>query len=133
MNVSSCSLLKNQVQIYGPLILYRGFSKSIGKILVGNSLIWSSNDFFKDLLSEKTILSLHVQILLASFASSVLTTVACQPFDFMKTRHMYGLCSKLQGWNPLYYYKGFSLNLMRNVPNFVITMGSIEYLRQISI
>jgi len=51
------------------------------------------------------------------------------PVDYLKTRHMAGL-NLYSGWNPLIYYRGLSINLMRIVPHFMITMGVIEWMKE---
>jgi hypothetical protein len=119
-----------EVKIHGPRVFYRGYSKTLGKILVGNSIIWPCNDFCKEILMQNTTLqSANHIVLLSSFTSAVITTVCCQPFDYLKIRHIYGL-NWFQGWNPFLYYKGMSLNLLRNCPHFVITMYLIEVLKK---
>jgi len=51
------------------------------------------------------------------------------PVDYLKTRHMAGL-KLYDGWDPRVYYRGLSINLLRIVPHFVVTMVVIEKLKE---
>ncbi len=108
-----------ELKKYGIGLFYRGYSKSLSKILVASSLFYPVYDY-----AYQT----YRNAFYASFISAVVSTTIMHPIDYLKTRHIYGL-SLYQGWNPLSYYKGFSVNLARIVPNFIIIMVSIDYLK----
>ena len=105
---------------FGFSLLYRGYSKSFGKMIVSSSLFFPLYDFFY-IRSNNPLLS--------SFGSAVASTLIMHPLDYLKTRHIYGL-SLYENCNPLSYYKGITLNLFRVVPHFMILMTSIEFLNK---
>jgi hypothetical protein len=104
----------------GISVLYRGYSKSFLKVSVSSSLFFPVFDF----VNEKS----H-NALFASFCASVIGTTFLQPLDYLKIRHIYGT-SLYSSWNPLTYYRGFSLNLLRIVPHFMITMTIIDFMKK---
>jgi hypothetical protein len=109
--------VSNDFNTIGPRVLYRGYSKSFSKVVVGSALFFPLTDFFRDTFNS---------IILSSFMSSIISTTIMHPIDYLKTRHIKGL-PLYNGLNPLPYYKGLSLNLMRIVPHFTITMSLIDY------
>lgn len=98
-------------------LLYRGFSKSLAKSTVGCSTFFP----IFETLKERYGCSSHI----AGLGSAFISTTILQPFDYMKTRHIYGL-SFYNGINPFNYFKGLSLNLMRVVPHFTIMMTTMD-------
>lgn len=100
------------------LKLYRGYSKTFSKVLCSSGFFFPLYDYFKHTTNNTFI---------ASILSSITSTLLMHPIDYLKTRHIYGQ-SLFSGWNPISYYKGLSLNLMRIVPHFTIVMSSINYL-----
>jgi hypothetical protein len=118
-------VIKVHLQMHTPLninnisIFYRGYSKSLFKSSVGTSCFFPLYDIFNEKLQNNTLSALY---------SSILSTIILQPIDYMKTRQIYGLHI---GYNPIFYYKGLSLNLLRIVPHFMITIMVIEYLKNI--
>lgn len=99
-------------------IVYRGYSKTFFKVILSSALFFPIYDTIREYTNDS---------ILASFASAVISTSIMHPIDYLKTRHIYGL-SLYNGLNPLTYYKGLSLNLMRIVPHFIITMSIIDIL-----
>ena len=102
----------------GLSLLGRGYSKSLAKVSVSSSCFFPIYDSLRDRYDPIT----------ASFSSAVITTTLMQPIDYMKIRHIYGL-KYFNGYNPLLYFKGLNLNLMRVVPHFIITMNVIEMMK----
>ena len=75
---------------------------------------------------------LHTNNFAASFCTAIVATTIIHPFDYMKTRQACG--EKIfHGYNPLFYYKGLSLNLSRVVPHFTIMMVVTGYLEKLFI
>jgi hypothetical protein len=101
----------------GPFLLYRGYSKTFAKIAISSSMFFPIYDNVKERVDNHII---------ASMTSGVISATIMHPVDYLKTRHMAGL-PLYQGFNPLIYYKGLTLNLMRIVPHFMITMSIIEF------
>ena len=101
-------------------ILYRGYSKSLSKVIVGSSLFFPLYDTVKDVVGNPT---------LSGIASSMIATTAIHPLDYLKTRHIAGLPCWL-GWKPSVYFKGLSLNLGRVVPHFTIVVSIVDYLKE---
>jgi hypothetical protein len=114
MNQPFISVLKEK----GVILLYRGYSKSLAKVSISSSCFFPIYDTIKDQ---------HYPPIVASFLSAIISTTLMQPIDYMKVRHIYGL-SYFNGFNPVTYFRGLSLNLLRVVPHFMITMSLIEYL-----
>lgn len=112
--------LMGAIQNQGIKILYRGYSKSIGKIFLGSALYFPLYDYF---ITHQTS-----NILTASLGSAVVSTLIIHPVDFLKTRQMYGQ-PLFFGWNPRPYYRGLTLSLTRICPHFMITMSIIEALK----
>jgi hypothetical protein len=107
--------------------MYRGYSKSFMKLLVGNSLFFPLNDACRSYYSQYRTLSETQRTIASSLTSAVVSTTIIHPVDYMRTRQMYNQ-SILHGWNPVRYYKGYTLNLMRVVPHFTILMTIINWL-----
>jgi len=101
-------------------IFYRGYSKSFAKVICASSLFLPLFDMIKEQNYNPVV---------ASSVSAVISTTAMQPLDYLKTRHIAGNVL-FQGWNPRPYYKGLSLNLLRVVPHFVITMTLIDVIQK---
>ena len=104
----------------GLKIYYRGFTKTFTKIAISSSFFLP----IYDMINTKTN-----NIILSSSISGIISTIIMQPVDYLKVRHIYGK-PLYSGINPITYYKGLSLNLLRTVPNFVITMTTIEFLKK---
>jgi hypothetical protein len=119
VHLQMCEPLIKQVRQSGPMIFYRGYSKTFAKIAISSSLFFPLYDYFQQKI-ESPILS--------SGVSAIVATVCMQPVDYLKTRHIAGL-PLYNGWHLTTYYKGISLNLMRIVPHFMITMSLIEWMK----
>lgn len=100
--------------------LYQGYSKTFTKIAISSSIFFPLYDTIKD--------QIHNPFFSAG-CSSIVACIFMHPVDYLKTRHMAGL-NLYSGWNPLIYYRGLSINLMRIVPHFMITMGVIEWMKE---
>lgn len=110
-----------QLRQLGPMLFYRGYSKTLSKVLVASSLFFPIYDRCKKEINSP---------ILASCISAVISTSMMQPIDYMKTRHLSGL-NPWNGFKVFNYYKGLSLNLIRIVPHFTITMTMIELLKSL--
>jgi hypothetical protein len=115
LNKSVIPLYKNE----GIMFLYRGYSKTISKVSVGSSLYFPLYDYFNK----------EDNPFFASLYSSLIATTVIHPIDFLKTRHI-AREELFLGYNPLKYYRGYTLNLLRVIPHFMITMNVIEYLNK---
>ena len=113
--------LKTAIKQNGVNLFYRGYSKSFGKVIVGSSLFFPLTDYFKNITNNN--------IVLASLCSAFVSTLIMHPLDYLKTRHVYGQ-QLFQGWNPIYYYKGLTLNMIRILPHFVIVMTGIDLMEK---
>jgi len=111
---------RNEIRKYGFGIFYRGYSKTFVKIGISSSLFFPLYDYFKEKITNPVF---------SAALSAGVTTVCMHPIDYLKTRHMAGL-KLYNGLNPLNYYKGLTINLMRIVPHFIITMNIIEILEK---
>lgn len=100
----------------GWTIIYRGYSKSITKVIVASSLFLPIYDLTKERIHHP---------FLASLTSALVSTVLIQPIDYIKTRNVAGV-PWYQGLNPTVYFRGCSLNLLRVVPHFTIVMTVTE-------
>lgn len=104
------------LQTVGPKVIYRGYSKTLGKICVSSLLFFPLYDYFKEMTGSPTV---------AALGSSTIACTAMQPLDYMKTRQIYGVQHQ-HGLQVSKYFRGLSLNLMRVIPHFVIVMCAIE-------
>ena len=121
----------------GIKLFYRGYSKSFAKAVGGSMLFLPLYDTFNDyFLANKYLLSINTSTSviagMSAISSSVISTTLIQPIDYMKTRHVMNHNYKhvvpgtlsLKHFKP--YFKGLSLNLLRVVPHFFITMTAIK-------
>lgn len=101
-----------------PRILYRGYSKTFFKTVISAPLFFPL---------QETIKSFTNDTFSASVISATIATIAMQPLDYLKNRHIYGnsLYDK-QGFR--IYFRGLSLNLLRVVPHFTIVISVTDYL-----
>ena len=100
------------------LILYRGYSKSFIKSSISCSIYFPLYETLGYYSQNKII---------NSVVSASIATLIIHPIDYLKTRHIAGL-PLYNGFNPINYYRGLTLNMTRIVPHFVITMYCIEKL-----
>lgn len=98
--------------------IYRGYSKTLIKVTIGSSLYLPIYDIIKSYIDN---------VFVASLTSAIISTTLIQPFDYIKTRNIAGL-NWYQGSNPLIYFRGCSLNLLRVVPHFITVMCLTELL-----
>jgi hypothetical protein len=98
--------------------LYKGYSKTFIKIVISSSIFFPMYDTVKQKINNPII---------ASSISAIIATFIMHPVDYLKVRHMSGL-PLYDGYNPKTYYRGLTINLLRIVPHFVITMQIIELL-----
>lgn len=103
--------------------IYRGYSKTFLKISVSSSIFFPLYDTIKQKINNP---------LIASSTSALVATIIMHPIDYLKTRHMSGM-PLYDGCNPITYYRGLSINLLRIIPHFVITMQIIELLNKYKI
>ena len=116
----------------GISILYRGYSKTFGKVCVGSSMFLPLYDYTNEKINNPFY---------ASLTSSIISTTIIHPLDYLKTRQIYSMplysnnsdgytsILKIVYANIKQSYKGLSLNLMRIVPHFTILMTTIEFLK----
>jgi hypothetical protein len=95
---------------------YRGYTKTLAKNIGVSALLFPTYDAFNSHFSNP---------LIASVLTTLTVTCIIHPIDFIKTRQMAGVKIQL-GLNPLNYYRGIHLNLMRVVPHFSIMMWITE-------
>jgi len=115
MGIDYRKLLKEN----GTRVLYRGYTKSFGKICMGSMTYLPIYSYINEKIEHPFI---------SSFLSACLSTIFIHPIDYMKTRHVYGL-NIYNGFNITSYYKGIFINLCRIVPHFTIMMTIIDYLK----
>ncbi len=107
----------DEIKKHGPKIVYRGYSKSFAKVSVGSMLFYPLTDTIQYYINN---------IIVSSLCSAFISTVIMHPLDYIKIRHVNGNIIYMNSYN--LYYKGISLNLLRIVPHFTITMTLIDVL-----
>jgi hypothetical protein len=113
------------LQLYevGPKIFYRGYSKTLIKSTLGSVFYLPLFDLFEERLHNPGI---------SSVCSAIISCTLLQPIDYMKTRQIFGKhlpkMFSFTGFSPLPYFRGLSLNLLRVVPHFYITMSLIKFI-----
>ena len=100
--------------------LYLGYTKTISKSFVGGCLFFPLYDAFMDKTKNP---------LTSSVSTAIVSTTILHPIDYLKTRQI-SKKSLYDGLDPRIYYKGFSLNLLRTVPHFTLTMTLTELFAQ---
>lgn len=105
--------LITELRIFGPRILYRGYSKTLIKTTLSASLYFPLYDIY--------YAQTH-RVDLAAIASAATSCLIIHPFDYFRTRQIYNK-PLFQGWHLGIYYRGLSLNLLRTIPHFVIFMS----------
>lgn len=103
-----------------PRLLYRGFSKTLGKVTVGSALFFPLNDAMLRVWGG--LVGDDAKVAPAAACAAVVSTVATHAFDCAKTRKAFG-----QPWffgfsSIAPYFTGLQLNLLRIVPHFTIVM-----------
>lgn len=96
---------------------YRGYSKSLGKTVLGGLTYFPIYEQIKPLFSNS---------LLAGASTAIIATTISQPFDYLKTRQVYQGKNLYQNFQWKSLYKGYTLNLARVVPHYAITMYCID-------
>ena len=96
---------------------YRGYSQAFLKNILLYSALYPLYDFYQSKFNNP---------LISAPLTTMTTTMYLQPIDYYKTNLM-------AGKTPLFRnaYKGVSLNLLRTIPHFMITMVITEKLREI--
>lgn len=114
-----------ELKKYGPMLFYRGYSKTMSKSVFSSLFFFPLYDFFR---SRINVSNDSINASIAAFCSAIVSTTMMQPLDYMKTRQVYGL--KFWSTNVGDYFKGYTINLMRIVPHFVIVMTVIDFLKK---
>lgn len=104
---------------------YRGYSKTLLKSGISSAFFYPLCDTIKSSLPGDP--GDGTRMLIASGLTGVISTVGMHPFDYLKTRHIAGESPFPKTWSG--YSKGLSLNLLRTVPHFMITMTCIELIK----
>jgi hypothetical protein len=104
--------------------IYRGYTKTLSKVIVGGSTFFPLYDLVKSYEYSSTT---------SGVISAILSTTIMQPFDYLKTRNIYGLNHNVSHIirSPkeiLILFRGLNLNLLRVVPHYTLTMSIIDYL-----
>jgi hypothetical protein len=98
--------------------IYRGYSKTFAKAIIGGSTFFPIYDWTKDNINNP---------ILGSVFSAIFSTIIIQPFDYLKIRNIYGI----KHFEFKNLFDGMGINMIRIVPHFVITMSMIEFLNKL--
>jgi len=98
-------------------ILYQGYSQTILKNIVLYSILYPTYDYYYSKTNSSTI---------SAIGTTITVGFITQPFDYLKTRYIAGVYA----YRIKDLYKGFGIMLMRNIPNFLITMSIINFLNE---
>nr|QYA18776.1 mitochondrial aspartate/glutamate carrier protein Aralar/Citrin [Clandestinovirus] len=118
--------VRKEIAEQGPRVLYRGYSKTVSKVVLSSSLFFPLYDTFATWLKGMNV---EHWASISAFGSSFVSTLIMHPIDYLKTRHIYAQ-PLYQGFNPKIYYKGVTLNLARVVPHFTMVMTIVELLNK---
>ena len=104
--------------------IYRGYTKTLSKVIIGGSTFFPLYDLVKSYDYNPTV---------SGLISAIISTTIMQPFDYLKTRNLYGLNNKISDIlrspkNIPNLFRGLHLNLLRIVPHYTLTMCIIDYL-----
>lgn len=99
---------------------YNGYAAALWKSSVGGAIYFP----MKDYLYKETN-----NIVVSSIGSSIVAVTVCQPADWLKTRMMSGKTTNLQPISYLRHsFTGYTLNLLKIVPHFTVTMCLLNWL-----
>lgn len=105
----------------GLRLLYRGFSKTIIKNILMTGSILPLYDMYKSFTGIP---------LVSAMLTTTTVTLFLQPIDFLRVRHIAGK-SLFLGYDIRNYYRGLSINYIRVMPHFAITMTVTEYIKKL--
>jgi|LakMenE01Jun11ns_1017448.scaffolds.fasta_scaffold9859359_2 solute carrier family 25 S-adenosylmethionine transporter 26 len=108
--------IKQDFKIHGFKGLYRGYSSTIFRTLLSYSFLYPLYDFYKYKFNDSPFVAP---------IALITSTMIVQPLDFIKTK-MIAKQNYNFGLDIPKYYKGISLQLLRNVPRFWISMTFME-------
>ncbi len=103
----------------GPSFLYRGYGATLCKAVLLSGLLFPTYDFYRDKFDNTIV---------RSVATTLTITSIMQPIDYIKVRWISNQ-SLFLGFNPVNYYRGVHLNLMRTIPHFIITISIADYIK----
>lgn len=115
-----------ELKKHGVKLFYRGYSKTLTKGIIGTSLYLPLFDTINNKLQNDHTNHNSFKTTVAAMITGIVSTTLVHPIDYMKTRQVYGLKHFHRFTDFKNYFKGLSLNLMRVVPHFAITMTFIE-------
>ena len=114
----------------GPRMFYYGFTGTLLRTFGSTTLFFPTLDLFNDLLRKHSELDQKITFALAGTLSATTTATILQPIDYIRTRwSLANTCVSTQSrpkWYQIPYFRGLSLNLLRNVPHLAITAGLIK-------
>lgn len=113
----------------GFLTVYRGYRMTLGKVVLSSSIFFPLYEYLK--------IDHGCTPLTASGLTAVAGVTIMQPFDYSKTRMIYGLphwtLQEAGVYNMIRcYYRGVLLNYARVVPHFIIVMSLINWMGRTS-
>jgi hypothetical protein len=114
--------MRTSVLGQGAGIMYRGYSKTLGKVTVGSALFFPMYDVIRESITKNPVV--------ASLLTATISTLIIHPIDYLRTRHVYGN-TLWQGTDVRVYYRGLLVNMARIIPHFTITMTCIYYLEKL--
>lgn len=104
----------------GLSVLYRGYSKTFYKNILLTSTLFPIYDVYTSHFDNPV---------LSALMASITVSTILHPVDYLKVRHVSNK-PLWQGYNPIHYYRGFCINLLRATPHFMITMGITEAIKK---
>jgi hypothetical protein len=111
---------KKEFKKQGPTIYYNGFKQGLSKNVCLSTVLFPIHDFYR----------MHYD---SNIQCAVLTTLSVtsviHPIDLLKTRSI-AKQPLFLGFNPISYYRGVHLNLMRAIPHFTITIYTIDFIKK---
>lgn len=107
----------NEIKKAGYKTFYRGYTQTIAKNIMLYGTLFPLYDKYKTLFNGNVIQS--------TVLTTITTCTLLQPIDYIRTRYMAGNFNNI-GWNPINYYKGFSISLTRSMIHFSLTMFVTE-------
>jgi hypothetical protein len=122
---------------------YKGYTATLGKVAIASSLFFPCKELYYDKLKRYEYFTPMQLSFLSSTGAAFTATIANHPVDYLKTtiigtnsmkaeklKEFQELVKVYGKYNPLLYYRGLSIHLLRVVPHFIITMSLIDYLNQ---
>jgi hypothetical protein len=108
-------------------LFYRGLQQNFYRNITITGIQLPVLSYVSSYIAHNTDWNRNVMNFISSVMTVCIVTSVVHPLDFLKVRGMAGKNTWL-GWNPVNYYRGIHLSMLRSLPHFVITVMIYKWL-----